>query len=689
MKAKRKNARTLKNRQIKKLEEFNILIDWITEVYGIGYIEQNKGFVKAITRLYLTKGPSFTIARVKYLRLCLTRFLSNQTLTKQPFIEYSGDLPRLMPYRSWIYRRDKNFIKLAYTLLSIGKFIIFKPLPDFSSITEPITCIIPKGTISEICFELDSLIGGRKVRVEWDSFHNTSKGGPTGKALINSLLDLKNLPPKLIHSIKTLGGEKLSKEMDKLVPLISDIQDDKIYTFSDNSNTVIRKLSYIYEAEGKTRIIAMLDYWSQTCLKPLHNSLFELLRGIEQDCTFNQSKVKFQDGINICKDLSKATDRFPLEVQVAVLNRLLFLSGYKNHLDLANAWKDIMVGYPYTTPEGDKQVFYACGQPMGAYSSWALFSLCHHLLIRAAARKCGYKDFKKYYVLGDDSMIYSDKTIGVQYDLIMSTYLGVECSDIKSTSSESFMEFAKRYFLPEGEVTGFYTRSILETFRSLSGLLGSIILIEDRNVWRIDDGKIIGNNYGLLLKRLGMNKAYSLYSAKLIRVYFELKLALLDKSGFLIRNWLSKRGLSFSCNQNKAARIFIFELLNSLRLKVIIDNLIVTVPRINLFVNNYKTKLGIDNNILASSTPLVYCLIKSSNELMNEASTPLRLMQEARDEDILEVFKFTFLPNTEKLISKKINPKVIKRESTLVLSKLIHFLRKETLLVRRGLNSPS
>jgi hypothetical protein len=33
----------------------------------------------------------------------------------------------------------------------------------------------------------------------------------------------------------------------------------------------IRKLTAIEDREGKTRVIAIGDYWSQTALKPLHS----------------------------------------------------------------------------------------------------------------------------------------------------------------------------------------------------------------------------------------------------------------------------------------------------------------------------------------------------------------------------------------------------------------------------------
>lgn len=50
-------------------------------------------------------------------------------------------------------------------------------------------------------------------------------------------------------------------------------------------------------------------------------------------------------------------------------------------------------------------VRYARGQPMGLYSSWAVFALTHHVLIGFAAYRKGIKSFLKYAVLGDDVVI--------------------------------------------------------------------------------------------------------------------------------------------------------------------------------------------------------------------------------------------------------------------------------------------
>lgn len=51
-----------------------------------------------------------------------------------------------------------------------------------------------------------------------------------------------------------------------------------------------RRLILIPDKEGKTREVAVFDYWSQTVLRPIHAFLFDILRIIPQDMTFNQGR---------------------------------------------------------------------------------------------------------------------------------------------------------------------------------------------------------------------------------------------------------------------------------------------------------------------------------------------------------------------------------------------------------------
>lgn len=80
---------------------------------------------------------------------------------------------------------------------------------------------------------------------------------------------------------------------------------------------------------GKVRVFAMVDIVTQWIMKPLHDYLFSLLKTINQDATFNQEKgiellqhmLKVRP-VSFSFDLSAATDRLPLKLQILILNQL-------------------------------------------------------------------------------------------------------------------------------------------------------------------------------------------------------------------------------------------------------------------------------------------------------------------------------------------------------------------------------
>jgi len=51
------------------------------------------------------------------------------------------------------------------------------------------------------------------------------------------------------------------------------------------------RLSPIADYYGKTRVVAIGDYFSQRALKPFANYLFNLLSKLKGDCTYNQFKA--------------------------------------------------------------------------------------------------------------------------------------------------------------------------------------------------------------------------------------------------------------------------------------------------------------------------------------------------------------------------------------------------------------
>ena len=90
------------------------------------------------------------------------------------------------------------------------------------------------------------------------------------------------------------------------------------------------QLSTKEEAAGKVRVFALVDVWTQSILKPLHDSLFSLLKSLPNDATFDQqasvkrcfAKVKLAKK-SFGYDLSAATDRLPISIQVQILTPLI------------------------------------------------------------------------------------------------------------------------------------------------------------------------------------------------------------------------------------------------------------------------------------------------------------------------------------------------------------------------------
>lgn len=206
------------------------------------------------------------------------------------------------------------------------------------------------------------------------------------------------------------------------------------------------RLVTLFEARGKVRIVAITDWWTQVLLKPLHSAIFDILRLIPQDGTFDQMApihilipyIRASGAKVFSFDLSAATDRLPVAFQMEVLRSL--------GVDWAVHWAGLLVARPWYL-KGDAK-FYAVGQPMGALSSWAMLALSHHLIVQISARRVGYQEwFQHYALLGDDIVIADAAVAGAYLDLMRT--LGVPINASKSFEMLSgTCEFAKRWIHP-------------------------------------------------------------------------------------------------------------------------------------------------------------------------------------------------------------------------------------------------
>lgn len=218
------------------------------------------------------------------------------------------------------------------------------------------------------------------------------------------------------------------------------------------------RLSVKLEPAGKVRVFAIVDYWSQCALKPLHDFLMDILAGIPTDGAFDQHRpikrllrktADVKDTIFYSFDLSAATDRFPVELQRALLEVMF---GYT----FAYWWQELLVTRPYTAPlKGKPLMKYAVGQPMGALSSWAAFSLSHHVLVQLAAKRAGRTGFFELYALLGDDLVIADKAVADKYVQLCATF-GIEIGIAKSMISRNrSLEFAKVVYFAGEPVLAF------------------------------------------------------------------------------------------------------------------------------------------------------------------------------------------------------------------------------------------
>jgi hypothetical protein len=177
-----------------------------------------------------------------------------------------------------------------------------------------------------------------------------------------------------------------------------------------------------------------------------------LLSNLVSDGTYSHNSVgKFaaqktkEKSFIACADLTAATDRFPAEIQEALLHALL------KDRDLSNSLWTLLAKRTFTVAWSGEQVEYQCGQPMGAHASWPLFTLAHHLVVEYAAYKGRIPNAKaKYRLIGDDVII-SDEVIwsfyrSIMLDLGLTINLGKTVISPRSSTNSS-AEVAKQLYL--------------------------------------------------------------------------------------------------------------------------------------------------------------------------------------------------------------------------------------------------
>lgn len=431
---------------------------------------------KQVNQWCKDRGSIWAIAHIKAIRLHVTRYICGQPLLipqGQVALRKDGLPKGIQPLLNVLdTNRGKSFV---LTLLMISRCIPGTKAPDLSTITDPWKGYIPY-QLQEFIPEFIKLYNLQEFKSTFtlSDLPNSNKSGPIGQTTQTSVLqadfaykikeDLINLTGGNPNSFMVNGRlfqplANIEKPLAKwrLLALRNLVTLALIFkSKSPHLVKYLRKLSIVKDPEAKARIICIFDYWSQAALKGVHNWAFDQLRLIPQDRTFDQNPYMIKkDGPYYSIDLSAATDRFPIKLQQMLFEKL-------SSPVIAESWKRILTEHEVYVPWNDSTVKYNAGQPMGAYSSWAIFALTHHLTVQYSAKMAGeILPFRDYMLLGDDIVI-ANKAVSERYLEVMGQ-LDVGISLHKTHVSDDTYEFAKRWIHRGCEISPIPLRGLISS----------------------------------------------------------------------------------------------------------------------------------------------------------------------------------------------------------------------------------
>jgi hypothetical protein len=497
----------------------------LSRTTGLAYRANSAhSFLNFLLKIQSAHGSKFTVKWLKAGYVAIQKELGNDGMKslrvldpELPLPALASRLPRVIPAtdRAEIRRGNVTVIRFWSSLFNLyrifkcpGEIKISTITAPFSGDVESLENIIKDVHLRPFFSTLKGWLNWRQSSLTPQKFVLSKAASPSNKvAMFGLLTDIYNVYTHRPDLWETLFHMAFATDprhtpfmghVVKGANLISDFKDYDAKSIRGNSEIFdyiqwdhlmtkpsvrahgsggpvpIAQFAIKEEAAGKVRVFALIDSLSQTFLSPLHDKLFDILRTLPNDGTFDQDA-----SVNRCQekalksqcaysfDLTAATDRIPVKLSAAIIN-LLFNSQY-----LGDYWTKVMidrdfyfnekVAKRYKISEGPYR--YSVGQPMGGLSSWAMLALTHHWIVQYAAYKAGVSNgqtwYSNYEILGDDLVIF-DRLVADQYLLIMKA-LGCEINLNKSIVSHSrpVFEFAKRTCIGESVVSGISFNQLL------------------------------------------------------------------------------------------------------------------------------------------------------------------------------------------------------------------------------------
>lgn len=417
---------------------------------SVGICDTNLDHLCEIYRAIMRKhkhshGRKSMVNRMKDLNSIAERYSIYQPIKPISFCksDKNGVPLEIKDFKPYLRNSNPNVVKMVLSIFRTVEILRLPPHHDIETIER-----LPQyddKIVSDIISYIPKFVKELNLSLNYKDmyYHYTVKNGPNGPALDTSDTDLSaiRLDLELYSAIKTVSSELNDTRFPK-----DEYKPNKIIGIHS-------KLSQFSEKAGKTRTIAVVDYYSQRALKPLHDALMHMLKQLPSDGTHSHNNVGnyVKEATSkkldiVTSDMTAFTDLFPAIIQQHLLMELM-----KKQPNLAKAWWTLLSKRTFKLAWEDRNICYGTGQPMGAYASWPLCTLAHHLIMRYSAYKTAQKAISKQYrIIGDDNAN-TNKVVASFYKETLSQ-LGCELNPYKGTSSiagakNSGAEVAKRLYL--------------------------------------------------------------------------------------------------------------------------------------------------------------------------------------------------------------------------------------------------
>lgn len=459
-------------------------------------------FLQSTVKWYRTSGEGWTVDRLKAIKLDVIRGRAGMPpvstwISRGPryFRGHIGQLER------WMSLSDKNFSRgiqlLQIYTLFVAKEVTPKQREKFlSGVTSdppsPVEISLGNDFINRGFDLLPNRVFYKKIekpRPLVDMLPSPSKRAPLPSG---SVPESDGIVDSLKFLFETTEGFQhyIKYKHSHYIPLMGGLWDvlrdpynrkenvDAFDPIRVHGSFLVGRIGLIQEPGYKLRAVANPGRVFQRALEPFGNAIYDYLRTLPFDCTFDQSKAIpiLQDALAHGKtihsiDLSGATDYFPLAMQEYLLRKMFPNTEVDLFVDLSKAsW--------YMPREGE--ISWRRGQPLGLYPSFGAFALTHGVLLLGLLNR-GWNN--QFFVLGDDVVILDDQLAQDYYQIL--NLLGCPVSLPKSLHSSSLCEFGGKIISKSTVISQYKWRDVSDdSFMDIARMLGprSLSLFKPRQV---------------------------------------------------------------------------------------------------------------------------------------------------------------------------------------------------------------